>query len=86
MKKIFSIIILYLFCSVNANAIASLGVFDCGAILKYKEIKDSQESVEDWLNGFLTAAQLGRKPLKEVIFQVVMGDIFGLLNSVKKIL
>jgi hypothetical protein len=65
MKKTLSIIILYVFCSANANAIARLGAFDCGTILKYKEIKDSQESVEDWLNGFLTAAQLARKPLKE---------------------
>ena len=48
-----------------ANAIGQLGAFSCGDILEFKDIKDSQESVQDWVNGFLTAVQLGRKPFEE---------------------
>ena len=65
MKKFLSILVLSLFMSSNSNAIARLGAFDCGAILEFKNIQDSRESVQDWINGFLTAVQLAREPLKE---------------------
>ena len=65
MKKFLILLTLSLSLFSNANAIGKLGSFDCGAILEFKDIKDSQESVQDWLNGFLTAIQLGRKPFQE---------------------
>ena len=67
MKKFLLTIIFFLLfnSSVSANQIARLGSFDCGAILEFKDIKDSQESVQDWLNGFLTSAQFGRESLKK---------------------
>ena len=42
-----------------------MGAYDCGFILEYKDKEQTKISVEDWLNGALTAMQLGRKPLKE---------------------
>ena len=65
MKKYFLILILCISFVSQANAIGKLGSYECGAILEFKDIKDSQESVQDWLNGFLTAIQLGRKPFEE---------------------
>ena len=65
MKKVLFILALYLSFFSQASAIGKLGSFDCGTILKFKDIKDSQDSVQDWVNGFLTAAQLGRKPFEE---------------------
>lgn len=67
MKKFFLIITFFLLFKggASANTIAKIGSFDCGAILEFKDIKDSQESVQDWLNGFLTSAQFGRKSFKK---------------------
>ncbi|WP_440911738.1 hypothetical protein [Candidatus Pelagibacter sp.] len=65
MKKYLLILVIYLSFINYANAIGKLGAFSCGDILEFKNIKDSQESVQDWVNGFLTAVQLGRKPFEE---------------------
>lgn len=65
MKKYLLILTIYLSFFSYSNAVGRLGSFECGQILEFKDIKDSQESVQDWVNGFLTAIQLGRKPFEE---------------------
>ena len=63
LKILFTIMILGLFFFRSANASAQFGAFDCGAILKYKNIQDSQESVTDWINGALTGLDFAKGAL-----------------------
>ena len=65
MKKLLGITVLSLLLCNNANAVAKLGAYDCGFILEHKDKEQTKISVEDWLNGALTAIQLGRQPFKE---------------------
>ncbi|MDC1212826.1 hypothetical protein N8016_03430 [Pelagibacteraceae bacterium] len=67
MKKFLAITVLGLLWSGNviANPVAKLGAYDCGFILEYKDKEQTKVSVEDWLNGALTALQLGRETLNK---------------------